>query len=147
MWLGDQWLCILQDGRFCTNASVTVTHLSTSIGSRSFIAQKASYCFIYTYLYIRSIDGMYLHCTHMHIHETFFRLLSNVFVNVCCRNQVVLIFNRTCYATCVSPNYVYQPVHNYLGISTVQYLTRLSTGQREVSDRHFTGIPSRLKGL
>ena len=32
-----------QDGRFCTNAGVTVTHLSTSVRPRSFTAQKASY--------------------------------------------------------------------------------------------------------
>ena len=39
-------MCVTQGGRICTNASVTVTHLSTSIRSRSFIAQKASYWFI-----------------------------------------------------------------------------------------------------
>ena len=32
-----------QDGRFVTNASVTFTHLSRSIRSRSFIARKESY--------------------------------------------------------------------------------------------------------
>ena len=40
---GHVAVCFTQDGIFCTNASVTVTHLSTSIRSRSFIAQKASY--------------------------------------------------------------------------------------------------------
>ena len=35
-----------QDAIFCTNASVNVTHLSTSIRFRLFIAQKASYWLI-----------------------------------------------------------------------------------------------------
>ena len=46
IWCVDRGLlamCFTQDGRFFTNARVTVTHLSTSIRSRSFIAQKASY--------------------------------------------------------------------------------------------------------
>ena len=34
---------LTQDGRFCTNASVTVANLSTSIRFRLFIAQKTFY--------------------------------------------------------------------------------------------------------
>ena len=55
-----------QDGRFCTNASVTVTHLSTSIRSCSFIAQKASY--------------WYLVCSHPEMVNSFF---SGVKITYC----------------------------------------------------------------
>ena len=41
-----------QDGKFCTNASVTVTHLSTFIRSRSFSAQKASYWYGIPIMYL-----------------------------------------------------------------------------------------------
>ena len=48
-----------QDGRFCTNASVTVTHLSTSIRSRSFIAQKALVYYLGTYYWNSLIGGCF----------------------------------------------------------------------------------------
>ena len=42
------------DGGICTSTWVTVTHLSTSIRSRSFIAQKASY-WLYLSIYLSAM--------------------------------------------------------------------------------------------
>ena len=47
---GPMAMRFTQDGRFCTSASVTIIHLSASVHSRSFIAQKASYWFMHLYL-------------------------------------------------------------------------------------------------
>ena len=66
-----------RDGKLCTNASVTVTYLSTSTRSRSFIAQKASYWLVISVRMDDSRCPQFVPCK-VAFHKQLFRFLFDV---------------------------------------------------------------------